>query len=148
MAKSHHSSAKYARTSNMSSKKYPPPAVMGTEDIMKPKQYGTSAVPCQKDLRWGCDYDTANRICNYNRHYAEHSGYFEKTTFRKECDSTGEDETPASRCSWLLAVEPCLSSCWNPRCTAGRVFGTKKVSDSDFSSGMQQKRIDLYFIVV
>mmetsp|Transcript_16822 Transcript_16822/g.36588 ORF Transcript_16822/g.36588 Transcript_16822/m.36588 type:complete len:165 (-) Transcript_16822:167-661(-) len=70
--------------------KYPPPAVMGTEDIMKPKEYGTSAVPCQKDLRWGCDYDTANRICNYNRHYAEHSGYFEGTTFRKECESTDE----------------------------------------------------------
>ena len=26
----------------------------------------------------------------YNRHYAEHSGYFEKTTFRKECEQTEE----------------------------------------------------------
>lgn len=62
-----------------------PPVVMGTEDIMCRKAHGTSATPVQKNLRWNCDFETADRICNYNRHYAEHSGYFrQKTTFVKK----------------------------------------------------------------
>jgi peptide methionine sulfoxide reductase MsrB len=77
---------------NMASKKYPPPCVMGEESIMSPKAHGTSEVPVQKNLRWGCDNDTADRICNYNRHYAEHSGYFSTTTFQKEAESTNEGE--------------------------------------------------------
>ena len=32
--------------------------------------------PVQENLRWSCDNSTADRICNYNRHYAERSGYF------------------------------------------------------------------------
>ena len=28
------------------------PVVMGTEDMMSQKEFGTSAVPIQKDLRW------------------------------------------------------------------------------------------------
>jgi hypothetical protein len=54
-----------------SKKKYAEPCVMGDETLMSPKAHGTSATPVQKDLRWGCDYDTADRICNFNRHYAE-----------------------------------------------------------------------------
>ena len=50
--------------------------VMGTEDDVA-KGIGTSAVPIQKDLRWNCDVETADRICNYNRHYAEYAGYWE-----------------------------------------------------------------------
>lgn len=57
---------------------------MGDESIMKPKAHGTSATPVQKNLRWECDYETADRICNFNRHYAEHSGYYMKTTFPNE----------------------------------------------------------------
>ena len=45
---------------------------------MRPKSHGTSETPVQKNLRWECDFQTADRIANYNRHYAEHSGYFEK----------------------------------------------------------------------
>ena len=48
--------------------KYAEPAVMGDESIMSQKAHGTSEVPAQKDLRWGCDYETADRICNFNRH--------------------------------------------------------------------------------
>lgn len=58
--------------------------VVGEESIMKPKKHGTSETPVQKNLRWGCDYETADRICNHNRHYAEHSGYFPKTSFIKD----------------------------------------------------------------
>jgi len=48
---------------------------------MSPKSHGTSETPVQKDLRWNCDYDTADRICNFNRHYAEHAGYWTSTSF-------------------------------------------------------------------
>ena len=51
---------------------------------MYPKAHGTSAVPVQDNLRWGCDRKKADEICNFNRHYAEHSGYFEKTKFKEE----------------------------------------------------------------
>ena len=44
--------------------------VMGTEEMMSQKAHGTSSVPTQKDLLWGCDVKTADKICNYNRHYA------------------------------------------------------------------------------
>ena len=54
------------------------PVVMGTEEMMSQKQYGTSAVPIQTDLRWNCDVKTADNICNYNRHYAEYGGYWER----------------------------------------------------------------------
>jgi peptide methionine sulfoxide reductase MsrB len=37
---------------------------------------------------WGCDQKKADEICNFNRHYAEHSGYFEKTQFIKEAQKT------------------------------------------------------------
>ena len=47
--------------------KYP---VVGEETIMSAKKHGTSDVPVQENLRWGCDRDTADRICNFNRHYA------------------------------------------------------------------------------
>merc|ERR1711907_708805 len=66
-------------------------AVMGTEDIMKPKAHGTSATPVQKDLRWNCDVQTADRICNFNRRYAEFAGYWEQTSFLKEeSEASGE----------------------------------------------------------
>lgn len=55
--------------------------VPGDESIMKPKKHGTSETPVQSPLRWGCDFKTADRICNYNRHYAEHSGYWQTTSF-------------------------------------------------------------------
>ncbi|KAL7521149.1 hypothetical protein ACHAWX_006126 [Stephanocyclus meneghinianus] len=75
-------------------KEYPAPCVMGDESIMSPKAHGTSETPVQKNLRWNCDYDTADRICNFNRHYAEYAGYWTTTTFveeaRKEYEEKGE----------------------------------------------------------
>jgi hypothetical protein len=44
--------------------------LLGDESIMSDKKHGTSDVPVQDDLRWGCDKETADRICNFNRHYA------------------------------------------------------------------------------
>lgn len=48
--------------------------VKGDESIMKKKSHGTSDSAVQKTLRWGVDVQLADRICNYNRHYAEASG--------------------------------------------------------------------------
>lgn len=53
---------------------YPEPCVMGEESIMSPKAHGTSDVPVQKELQWECDGEVADRVCNFNRHYAEYRG--------------------------------------------------------------------------
>jgi hypothetical protein len=68
------------------------PCIPGTESIMSPKAHGTSETPVQDDLRWNCPFDLADRICNYNRHYAENSGFFRSSsTFLQE--ETGESVT-------------------------------------------------------
>ena len=49
--------------------------VMCTEAVMSQKKNGTTEKPVMANLRFGCDFKTASKICCYNRHYAEHSGY-------------------------------------------------------------------------
>jgi hypothetical protein len=39
--------------------KYP---IIADESIMSKKSHGTSEKPVQRNLRWKCDYDTADRI--------------------------------------------------------------------------------------
>lgn len=58
---------------------YPEPCVMGEESIMAPKAHGTSDVPVQKELRWECDAEVADRVCNFNRHNAEYRGKSRET---------------------------------------------------------------------
>jgi len=65
---------------------------MGDESIMSKKAHGTSNVPAQQNLRWKCDRSIADRICNFNRHYAEQSGYWKKTSFLKETEQTSNGE--------------------------------------------------------
>merc|ERR1719215_1231494 len=81
-------SRSFASRTALLSQKLP---IMGGEEIMSQKAHGTSEKPVQKNLRWSCDYDTADRICNFNRHYAEHAGYWEGTKFLSEI---GEMELP------------------------------------------------------
>ena len=50
-------------TNNTENEKLP---IQGPESIMSKKEHGTSKTPVQKNLRWGCDFDTADRICNFN----------------------------------------------------------------------------------
>jgi peptide methionine sulfoxide reductase MsrB len=69
-----------------------PPCVPGDESIMSPKEHGTSHKPVQSDLRWKCSAKIADQICNYNRHYAEQSGYWLTTTFMDEIDMTNNDK--------------------------------------------------------
>mmetsp|Transcript_48893 Transcript_48893/g.72647 ORF Transcript_48893/g.72647 Transcript_48893/m.72647 type:complete len:225 (-) Transcript_48893:266-940(-) len=68
------------------------PCVMGDESIMSPKEHGTSAVPVQQNLRWDCDRNVADKICNFNRHSAEYRGYWVTTSFPKEASSAQDGE--------------------------------------------------------
>jgi len=68
--------------------KYP---IEGPESIMDKKDgKNTTVDPAQDPLRYGCEWTLADRICRRNRHYAEHSGYFEKTSWVKEVEGKGE----------------------------------------------------------
>lgn len=53
------------------------PCVPGNELIMRQKEHGTSRTPVQTNLRWKCKSTIADRICNFNRHFSEASGYWE-----------------------------------------------------------------------
>merc|ERR1719373_294581 len=76
---------------NAGDKKYDG-CTMGEESIMSKKAHGTSEKPVMDNLRWDCDFETADRICNFNRHYAEHSGYFvKKKKFLQELDTEGSN---------------------------------------------------------
>ena len=57
---------------------------MCDESVMSKKKHGTCDKPVMQDLRYGCDIATADRICCFNRHYAEHSGYAFQTSWLKE----------------------------------------------------------------
>lgn len=65
--------------------------VYGSREIMKKKKHGTSDKPVMKNLKFGCDYELADKICNFNRHFAENAGYFKKTRWLSEVD--GAEET-------------------------------------------------------
>jgi peptide methionine sulfoxide reductase MsrB len=62
------------------------------ESVMSQKAHGTSDKPVQNKLRWNCDVQKADKICNFNRHYAEFSGYWNsKTSFlEEESEASGE----------------------------------------------------------
>lgn len=80
--------------------------IMGGEEIMSQKAHGTSEKPVKKDLLWGCDYETADRICNFNRHYAEHAGYWTTTNYLKEVDRTQPTKYYDSVTGKLLFTAP------------------------------------------
>lgn len=64
--------------------------ILGGAEIMSKKAHGSCDRPVQQSLRWGCNVKKADEICCFNRHYAEHSGYWELTNFLKEVDRTAE----------------------------------------------------------
>ena len=57
--------------------------VYGDEAIMSPKSHGTSDAPVQSELLYGVSNKLADRICNYNRHFAEMGGYFQSTSWEE-----------------------------------------------------------------
>ena len=67
----------------------PEPAIgRGDESLMSPKAHGTTETPPQANLKYNCDPATADKICCFNHHYAEHSGYFQSTSWLAEVDQT------------------------------------------------------------
>jgi len=46
----------------------------GDESLMKAKAHGTTDQPVQKSLRFACDERLADRICSFNRRWAENAG--------------------------------------------------------------------------
>jgi hypothetical protein len=48
----------------------------GDESIMSPKAHGTSNTPVQSDLLYNVSNKLADRISNYNRHFAEMAGSY------------------------------------------------------------------------
>eukprot|EP00548_Thalassiothrix_antarctica_P000376 CAMPEP_0194130534 /NCGR_PEP_ID=MMETSP0152-20130528/1566_1 /TAXON_ID=1049557 /ORGANISM="Thalassiothrix antarctica, Strain L6-D1" /LENGTH=162 /DNA_ID=CAMNT_0038825091 /DNA_START=160 /DNA_END=648 /DNA_ORIENTATION=+ len=75
----------------MASQKLP---LMAPEDVMSQKKHGTSEEAVMKDLRWKCDFETADRICNFNRHYAEHAGYWTSTDFLNFVKNREDNDAP------------------------------------------------------
>jgi len=67
--------------------------IVGDPSIMSQKEYGTSSVPIQDNLRWNTDGSEASSICNHNRHFAETSGYFTgNDEFMKEIRSLEQQQ--------------------------------------------------------
>jgi len=60
------------------------PLVYGADDIMSQKEHGTSAAPVQENLRYGVSGKLADKICSFNRVFAEMGGYWEGTSFEKD----------------------------------------------------------------
>jgi hypothetical protein len=57
---------------------------LAPESMMAQKEHGTCSNAVQNDLRWSCRVQKADEICCFNRHYAEHSGYWVETSFLAE----------------------------------------------------------------
>lgn len=76
-------------------KSYGPPIVMGNEKLMKKKAHGSTDKPVQENLRWNVSRKKADKICSFNRHYAENSQYFvnSKVTWLKEMKEKGDEPT-------------------------------------------------------
>ena len=62
---------------------------------MSKKAHGTTEKAVMTNLRYGCDQETADRICSYNRRFAEFAGYSfaSPRSFVKEVLANGDKET-------------------------------------------------------
>mmetsp|Transcript_15265 Transcript_15265/g.25890 ORF Transcript_15265/g.25890 Transcript_15265/m.25890 type:complete len:209 (+) Transcript_15265:47-673(+) len=63
----------------------------GDESLMSTKDHGTTMQAVQTDLLFGVSGRLADRICSFNRIFAESAGYFERTGFE---DTVRQSEGP------------------------------------------------------
>ena len=94
--------------------------VRGGDDLMAPNAHGSAAAPVQQRLRWSCDRELADRICCFNRHFAEPRGHFELTGLL----------------TWIL--ERCATSpdgCQEACATSSSVSGSPALAFFDSVSG-------------
>eukprot|EP00924_Labyrinthula_sp_SR-Ha-C_P000455 snap_masked-scaffold_103-processed-gene-0.13-mRNA-1 protein AED:0.04 eAED:0.04 QI:0/-1/0/1/-1/1/1/0/179 len=87
-------------------KKFGPPVVMGTEALMSQKGHGTTAKAVQQNLRWKVDREEADKICCFNRHFAEAAGTFMTTEWHKDVKDKGPIEYYDSVTGKLLYTAP------------------------------------------
>lgn len=80
--------------------------VEGNEALMSQKENGTCKFQIQKNLRFGCSSSLADEICCFNRHYAEHSGYFDGTSWLAEIKGKGPVKYFDSTSGKLLFTAP------------------------------------------
>ena len=78
-------------TTSAARSRYP---IFLSDDVMKPKAHGTSQSPVQSKLRWNCDVSLADKMCNYNRNWAEFAGYWRTTSFLTEVTNPTEPTEP------------------------------------------------------
>eukprot|EP00656_Telonema_subtile_P043415 TRINITY_DN49779_c0_g2_i2.p1 TRINITY_DN49779_c0_g2~~TRINITY_DN49779_c0_g2_i2.p1 ORF type:complete len:201 (+),score=16.80 TRINITY_DN49779_c0_g2_i2:141-743(+) len=105
-------------------------SIRGSEELMAPKAHGTCPAGPQSQLRWGCDWGTADRICCRNRHYAEHSGYWLQTDFLRAEASGGEVTFYDSITGKPLFVAPRGRS-WNEFVEESRAHGWPSFRDAE-----------------
>merc|ERR1711892_1147236 len=110
------------------SSKYP---IYCDESVMSQKEHGTCTQPLMKNLRWGVDWSTADKICCFNRHFAEYSGYFTTTQFMNEKhDSPITFYDPIGGKPLFIAPQgrTWRNSCASRRITAGLRFASRRLS--------------------
>lgn len=56
------------------------------DNLMEEKNYGTCSNHLQKSLRWGGDIQLSDKICCFNRDYAEPNGYWKSTKLIEELE--------------------------------------------------------------
>lgn len=57
--------------------------IVGPDKIMSNKAHGTCPKAVQGRLRWNLDTREADKICCYNRHFAENRHYWSRTSFKE-----------------------------------------------------------------
>ncbi len=61
-----------------------------SEEVMDRKAHGTAPHPVQTNLLYGVDRGVADKICCFNRHYAEPSGDFLRRSWIPAVQGKGE----------------------------------------------------------
>eukprot|EP00040_Diaphanoeca_grandis_P018976 m.99907 g.99907 ORF g.99907 m.99907 type:complete len:176 (+) comp27202_c0_seq1:364-891(+) len=73
----------FGRKSKTQQNQYP---IVGEASIMSRKTHGTCSKGIQPNLKYNADRENADRICCFNRHYAEPAGYFMRSAWPNEVD--------------------------------------------------------------
>ena len=61
-----------------------PKNILGNNNIMDQKNYGTCICKIKNKLSFGSSLEVANQICCFNRRYAENENYWSETKFIEE----------------------------------------------------------------
>lgn len=71
--------------------KTPSPVVFCDESVMSKKAHGTTAAAVQPNLLFNVNHDEADRICSFNRHFAEPAGSFKRGPFVSIMNATPDE---------------------------------------------------------